>query len=85
MSILAAFTMRDEDRVALVGADVLGALQLDGRLLAVEADDDVDVGVLLQLLGHPAAPEGAEAGDEDALCPSAPTRTTRCGGCASMS
>ena len=35
-------------------------------LVAVEADDDLDVGVGLELLGDPAAPERAEPGDEDA-------------------
>ena len=55
-----------EDRVALVGPHELGALELDGRLDGVEADDHLDVGVGLEGLGDPAAPERAEAGDEDA-------------------
>ena len=55
-----------EDRVRLVGLHVLGALELDAGLLGVDADDHVDVGVLLQCLRQSPAPEGAEAGDEDA-------------------
>src|SRR3546814_699572 len=63
-----------EDRVALVAAHELGALKGDRGLVAVEADDDVDRRVSLEGLGDPAAPEGAETGDEDALAHAA-TRT----------
>ena len=55
-----------QDRVVLVAAHVLGALQLDRRFLAVESDDHVDVGVAFERLRDPPAPERAEAGDEDA-------------------
>jgi hypothetical protein len=55
-----------EDGVALVGLDELGALQLDPGLLGVEADDRLDVGVVLDRLSQPPTPEAAQPGDEDA-------------------
>ena len=61
VSTWVAFTMPAEDRVGLVGADVLGALELDLGLVAVEPDDDVDVGICLEALGDAAAPERARA------------------------
>ena len=66
VSIFAACTMRDEDRVRRVGAHELGVLERQARLGGVEADDDLDVVALLELLGEAAPPEGAETGDEDA-------------------
>src|SRR5262245_45991022 len=53
-----------QDRVALVGAHVLGAVEGHGGLAGVEADDDVDVGLGLQRLRDAAAPERAKPGDE---------------------
>src|SRR5205814_5618067 len=67
-----------EDRVRLFGLDVLGALELHARLSGVEADDDVDIGVLPQGLRQPATPEGAEAGDEYAATHALTIRTRRC-------
>src|SRR5690606_33535641 len=55
-----------QDRVALVRADVLGALELDGRLVGAEPDDHVDRRVALDGLGHTTAPEGADPGDQHA-------------------
>ena len=55
-----------QDRVVLVAAHVLGPVQLDRRLDAVESDDDIHVVALLECLRDAAAPERAEAGDEDA-------------------
>ena len=45
--------------------DVLGALELAGRVLGRDADDHLDGGVPLERLGEPAAPEARQAGDED--------------------
>ena len=64
---LRGFHDAGQDRIALVGADVFGALEFDLRLDGVEADDHFDVGVHLQRLGGAAAPEAAETGDENAL------------------
>src|SRR5439155_26861471 len=55
-----------EDRVALVGPHELGALEGDARLVGVDADDHLDVGIALEGLGHAATPERAQPGDEDA-------------------
>ena len=55
-----------EDRVVRVGAHELGALEREPGLVGVEADDRLDAVDLLELLREPAAPEGAEPGDEDA-------------------
>src|SRR5262249_48877991 len=46
--------------------DVLGALELDRRLLRRDADDRLDLRVLLERAREPAAPVAREAGDEDA-------------------
>ena len=54
-----------QDRIALVGAHVLGALEGHGGLGRVEAHDHLDVGIPLEGLRHAAPPEGAEAGDEN--------------------
>ena len=53
-----------EDRVLLVGADELGALERDLGLLGAESEDHLDVRLGLEGLGHAAAPEGVEPGDE---------------------
>ena len=50
-----------EDRVRRVGAHELGALERDARVARVDADDDLDVGPLLELLRDAAAPVGARA------------------------
>src|SRR5439155_21622200 len=54
-------------RLVLVAAHVFGALELDHRLFAVESDDDLDVGLPLERLRDPTAPERPEAGDQDSL------------------
>ncbi len=61
----------------VLGADlhVLGALELDGRLLVVHSDHGLDLGERLERLGEPAAPVGREARDQDALRVHAATRT----------
>ena len=53
-----------QDRVTGIGAHVLGALQREDGLVLPEPDDDLDVVTALELLGDPASPEGADAGDE---------------------
>ena len=53
-----------EQRVALVGTDILGALQLDRGLPGPHAEDHLDLGMSLERCGHPAAPEGVETGYE---------------------
>ncbi len=77
VSTLVAATMRLRMRVVLVDPHELGALELDLGGLGVEADDDLDVGVGLELLGHPAAPEGAQPGDQDAAAHPQPFQTER--------
>ena len=47
-------------------ADELGAVELARRVAVVDADDGLDLLVLLERLGEPAAPVGRQAGDEDA-------------------
>ena len=72
---LRGFHDAGQDRIALVGAHVFGALELDFRLDGVEADDHLDVGVFLQRQRGAAAPERAEAGDEYALAHAYPNQT----------
>ena len=55
-----------QDRIRLVGLDEFGPLERDGGLACPHAQDHVHVGVRFEGLGHPAAPERVEAGDEDA-------------------
>ena len=55
-----------EDGVLLVGADELGALQRHPGLVGPQAQDHLDVGLGLEGLGHAAAPEGVQPGDQDA-------------------
>ena len=50
-----------EDRVRRVGAHELGALERDPRIVRVDADDDLDVGPLLELLRDAAAPVRRQA------------------------
>jgi hypothetical protein len=56
-----------DQRVAVGDLDPLGALELDLRRTAIDADDRLDIGILLEALGQAAAPVGRQAGDEDAL------------------
>ncbi len=74
-----------QDRVALVGAHELGALERHRRRAGVEAHDDVDAGVALERLRDASAPERAQPGDEDpAPAHQRVTRTKRsCGPAAS--
>jgi hypothetical protein len=55
-----------EDGVLLVRADELGALEGDPGLVRPQAEDHLHVGLGLEGLGHPPAPEGVKPGDEDA-------------------
>src|SRR3954471_1262146 len=53
----------------MLGADTheLRALQLAGRVGRIDADDRLDVRVLLELAREPRSPVRRQAGDEDAL------------------
>ena len=55
-----------DQRVLVRDAHELGALQLARRILGVDADDRLDVGVALERLREPPAPIGGEPGDQDA-------------------
>jgi hypothetical protein len=55
-----------QQRVLVPHPHVFGALELDGRVVGVDADDRLDVGLAFERLGDPAAPVRREAGDEDA-------------------
>ena len=55
-----------QQRVLVADADELRALELARRVLGADADDRLDLGVALERLGEPPAPERGEAGDEDA-------------------
>jgi hypothetical protein len=56
-----------DQRVADVGPDELGALEVEVGLLQVDADDRLDIGVGLEPLGEPATEVAGDAGDQDAL------------------
>ena len=66
-----------EQRVLRPHADELGALELAGRVAVVDADDRLDLLVLLERLRESPAPVGGEAGDEHASrhAVAAPNRT----------
>ncbi len=67
-----------EGRVGVVGdPDVVGPGEGDRRLGAADADDDLDLGVVLEGLGHAPAPEGVGARDQEAA--GHLSRTTHCG------
>ena len=57
----------DDERVADVGADELGALELDGGLLEIDADDRLDAGVLLEALSETTSQEAGDPRYQDAL------------------
>ena len=65
VSTWVARTMRLQDRVLLVGPDELGALEGHPGLVGAQAEDHLDVGLGLEGLGHAAAPEGVQPGDQD--------------------
>ena len=65
VSTSVARTMRARIEYVASDAHELGALERHPRVVRVEADDDLDVGPLLERLRDAAAPEGAQAGDED--------------------
>jgi hypothetical protein len=56
-----------DERVRVGHPHVLGALQLDLRRPAVDADDRLDLGVALERLREPPAPVGRQPGEQDAL------------------
>ena len=53
-----------DQRVLVRDADELGALELAGRVLGVDADDHVHRGIALERLGEPPTPVGGQPGDE---------------------
>ena len=73
-----------EDRVVLVAAHVLGALELDRAAPSVSRPTITSTSrIVLERLRDPAAPERAEPGDEDRDGPRQPNQTER--RCRSMS
>src|SRR5205085_4446424 len=68
-----------DDRVRGVGADELGALELDAGLVGVEPDDDLDVGPAFERLRDTSSPIRGKAGHKNAH---RVTRTRPSGECA---
>ena len=64
-----------QQRVLCTDLDVLGALELAARVFGRDADDRLDLGVLLERPRDAVAPVGLDAGDEDALRRAHPNHT----------